>query len=72
MAANVSCGVNTLIFSGIEIFNFLFILYLPTFPRSYRLGSKKREYKICCPPLTVAGYPGLNLLYIWINDSSVV
>ena len=54
------------------IANFLLNLYLPTLDKSYLLASKNNESIKDTALSTVGGSPGLNLLYISNNASSLV
>ena len=54
------------------IANFLLNLYLPTLERSYLFASKNKESIKDTAESTVGGSPGLNLLYISNNASSLV
>src|SRR5690606_40764472 len=50
--------------------SFLLNLYLPTFAKSYLLGSKNNAFNKEDALSTVGGSPGLNFLYISIRPSS--
>ena len=50
--------------------NFLLYLYLPTFAKSYLLGSKNKLLNNVLAASTVGNSPGLNFLYISIRASS--
>src|SRR3712207_2602085 len=58
--------------SLIYIASFLLNLYLPTLDKSYLLASKNKEFINESALSTVGGSPGLNLLYISSNASSLV
>ena len=47
-------------------------LYLPTFAKSYLLGSKNNAFNNDDALSTVGGSPGLNFLYISIRPSSTL
>ena len=53
-------------------FNFLLNLYLPTFAKSYLLGSKNKLLNKFLAASTVGSSPGLNFLYISTIASSLV
>ena len=50
--------------------SFFFFFYLPTFAKSYLLGSKNNPLNKFLAASTVGSSPGLNFLYISINASS--
>ena len=67
MSSNATC------FAILELkSNFLLYLYLPTFDKSYLLGSKNRLLNKFLAASTVGSSPGLNFLYISISASSFV
>ena len=62
MVERTSSCVRVLTSSGTVNLNFLLILYLPTLPKSYLLGSKNLLCRSCWPPETEGGSPGRNFL----------